>query len=364
MARWSAPPLNRFRRYNLLAPVRPDKLVAPGLSSHTEHLLVRGCFPEGLLVMPTRSRLGYPNLGLGLGLRTVHFQHILDTWPQVDWFEIISENFIDSGGRPRNVLEQVAERYPVVMHGVSLSIGSTDPLDHEYLRKLKTLAEAVNARWISDHVCWTGVAGLNAHDLLPIPMNEPTLRHVVERIRVVQDVLERPLVLENPSSYVTFAGSQMEEWEFMSRMADEADCGLLLDVNNVYVSSVNHDFDPEQYIRSIPHHRVVQFHLAGHTDCGTHLIDTHDNHVTDPVWELYRLAHQLTGGVSTLLEWDASIPEFPVLHAEVLKARDYMQERLAHGQDSPLWSPEHRATSNPRTDGVPHPASYIAAEVE
>ena len=275
------------------------------------------------------SRLGYANLGLGVGLRTTHFPYILRNQPKVDWFEIISENFMDSDGRPRYVLEQVARAYPVVMHGVSMSIGSTDPLDMEYLQKLKKLADAVGALWVSDHLCWTGVAGVNAHDLLPIPLNEQTLAHVRKRVRMVQDYLERPLVLENPSTYVGFADSTMPEWEFLTRLAEDADCGLLLDVNNVYVSSVNHDFDPEEYIRNVPHRRVVQFHLAGHTDCGTHRIDTHDGEVIDPVWELYRQAHQFTGGASTLLEWDAKIPEFPVVHAEVLKAKDYMGDKLA-----------------------------------
>jgi uncharacterized protein len=300
-------------------------------------------------------RLGYANLGLGLGLRTVHFPYILEHHPPVDWFEIISENFMDSGGRPRYVLEQIAERYTIVMHGVSLSIGSTDPLNFEYLEKLKRLADAVKPRWVSDHLCWTGVAGLNAHDLLPIPLNEQTLRHVVARIRTVQDFLERPLVLENPSTYVTFAGSTMSEWEFMSRMAEATDCGLLLDVNNVYVSSVNHDFDPAEYIRSVPHRRVVQFHLAGHTDCRTHLIDTHDGHVIDPVWELYRLAHQLTGGASTLLEWDAKIPPFPVVHAEVLKARDYISATLAPaaGVGRPVVAAASAGVSNPTSFLIP-----------
>ena len=307
-------------------------------------------------------RLGYPNIGLGVGLRTVHFSHILKHQPAVDWFEIISENFMDSGGRPRYVLEQIAERYPIVMHGVSLSIGSTDPLNFEYLRKLKGLADAVGARWVSDHLCWTGVAGINAHDLLPIPLNEDTLQHVVERIRIVQDILERPLVLENPSSYVTFAASTMNEWEFLSRMAEEADCGLLLDVNNVYVSSVNHDFDPIEYIEAIPHERVVQFHLAGHTNCGTHLIDTHDGQVIRRVWELFRRAHQLTGGVSTLLEWDAKIPPFPVLHAEVLKARNHM-DTLAQpaGDDTPessTYLPSDRRLS------VPQPVAFLVPETE
>ena len=307
-------------------------------------------------------RLGYPNIGLGVGLRTVHFSHILNHQPAVDWFEIISENFMDSGGRPRYVLEQIAERYPIVMHGVSLSIGSTDPLDFEYLRKLKRLANAVGARWVSDHLCWTGVAGINAHDLLPIPLNEDTLQHVVERIRIVQDFLERPLVLENPSSYVTFAASTMSEWEFLSRMAEEADCGLLLDVNNVYVSSVNHDFDAIEYIDAIPPERVVQFHLAGHTNCGTHLIDSHDGQVIRRVWELFRQAHQLTGGVSTLLEWDAKIPAFPVLHAEVLKAKNHMNA-LAQpaGDDSPessTWLPSDERVS------VPQPVAFLVPETE
>jgi uncharacterized protein len=304
----------------------------------------------------TTPRLGHPNLGLGVGLRTTHFSYLLRHFPPVDWFEIISENFMDSGGRPRYVLEQIAERYPVVMHGVSLSIGSTDPLNFDYLGKLKRLADTVEARWVSDHLCWTGVAGLNAHDLLPIPLNEATLAHVVRRVRTVQEYLERPLVLENPSSYVTFADSTMSEWEFLTRMAEEADCGLLLDVNNVYVSSVNHDFDPAEYVRSVPHRRVVQFHLAGHTDCGTHRIDTHDNHVIDPVWELYRLAHQCTGGAATLLEWDARIPEFPVVHAEVLKAKQYMGAELApRAAKIQLREPDAAA--------VPHPLSYIVPEV-
>jgi uncharacterized protein (UPF0276 family) len=298
----------------------------------------------------TPPRLGHPNLGLGIGLRSVHFPYILEHQPEVDWFEIISENFMDSGGRPRYILQQIAERYRVVMHGVSLSIGSTDPLNFDYLQKLKRLAGEVNALWISDHLCWTGVAGRNTHDLLPVPLNEQTLAHVIDRIRIVQDVLERPLVLENPSTYITFADSTMPEWEFLTRMAGESDCGLLLDVNNVFVSSVNHDFDPVQFVRSVPHDRVVQFHLAGHTNCRTHLIDTHDGPVINPVWELYRLAHQLTGGVSTLLEWDAKIPAFPVVHEEVLKARQHMDAELSpQSSTAPSEAPvaESLVVSNP-----------------
>ena len=267
---------------------------------------------------------GRPTLGLGVGLRTVHFPYILTHWPAVDWFEIISENFMDSGGRPRHVLRRIAERYPVVMHGVSLSIGSTDPLDFDYLGRLRALAKEVNARWVSDHLCWTGVAGRNTHDLLPMPLTEEALGHVADRVRAVQDFLERPLVLENPSSYVGFAASTMPEWEFLGRLTELTGCRLLLDVNNVYVSAVNHDFDPAEYVRNIPADRVQQFHLAGHTDCGTHIVDTHDGPVIDPVWDLYRLAHRRTGGAATLLEWDAKIPPFPEVHAEVLKARQYM----------------------------------------
>ena len=313
-------------------------------------------------------RLGHPNIGLGLGLRTVHYQHILQHEPKVDWFEIISENYMDTEGRPRYVLEQIAERYPIVMHGVSMSIGSTDPLDFDYLRKLKQLAATVGAIWVSDHICWTGVASLNAHDLLPLPYNEATLKHTIERVRIVQDVLARSLVLENPSSYVTFADSTMPEAEFVNRLAAETDCGLLLDVNNVYVSSVNHDFDPVEYLESVPHKNVVQFHLAGHTNLGTHCIDTHDGHVIDPVWELYRLAHRLTGGVSTLLEWDAKIPEFPVVHAEVLKAKQFIGAETESTEsqkpgflEKPGFSTAEDAAA---TITVPHPAAYVVAEAE
>ena len=307
------------------------------------------------------QRLGYPNLGLGVGLRAPHFAHILEQRPNVDWFEVISENYIDSAGRPRAVLRQIAERYPIVMHGVSLSIGSTDPLNFDYLGKLKSLAEEVNAVWISDHICWTGVACRNTHDLLPIPYNEQTLQHVAERVGQVQEFLERPLVLENPSSYVTFADSTMPEWEFINRLTELTDCGLLLDVNNVYVSGFNHDFDPLEYLRQIPWNRVVQFHLAGHTNCGTHLIDTHDGRVIEQVWELYRQVYRWTGGVSTLLEWDADIPPFETLHAEVLKARQYLTDQPDTNEQTSESLIDFHTTEEPP---VPHPAAFISAEVE
>ncbi len=274
----------------------------------------------------TPPRLGLPHLGFGVGLRSAHYGDVLAHWPRVDWFEVISENFMDSRGHPRHVLDEVAARYPVVAHGVSLSIGSTDPLDRDYLARLKRFVDEIDPVWVSDHVCWTGVAGLNTHELVPIPFTEEALEHVVTRIRIVQDVLERPLVLENPSSYVTYVASTMSEWEFLARMAHEADCGLLLDVANVRVSAVNHGFDAVEYLRALPHERIVQIHLAGHTDLDTHIVDTHDRHVPEPVWGLYATATELTGGVSTLIEWDERLPSFAELHAEVLKARRYVAD--------------------------------------
>lgn len=265
-------------------------------------------------------RRGLPNLGLGVGLRNQHFSYLMNHDPEVDWFEIISENFIDNYGYARNVLKHVSSLRPVVMHGVSLSIGSTDPLDWDYLKKLKALAEFIQPAWISDHLCWTGVAGVNTHDLLPLPLNEESWRHVAERVGQVQNFLERPLVLENPSSYLEFRESNISEWTFLSELANETGCGLLLDVNNVFVSGYNHGFDAEHYIRSMPHDSIVQIHIAGPTDCGPYLVDTHDQPVPARVWELYKLAQELTGGVSTLLEWDANIPDFPELVAELRKA--------------------------------------------
>ncbi|RYZ65402.1 MAG: DUF692 domain-containing protein [Proteobacteria bacterium] len=260
------------------------------------------------------------NLGIGLGLRTAHYPTILETWPAVDWFEILSENYMQTAGRPLHVLDRIAERYPIVMHGVSLSIGSTDPLDHGYLRELCALRNRVSARWVSDHLCFTGAAGKNTHDLLPLPYTEESLRHVIARVNEVQDVLAEPLVLENPSSYVEFSASTLTEWEFLAALAGETGCGLLLDVNNVFVSAKNHGFDAHTYLDALPAHRVFQFHVAGHTDHGTHLIDSHVGPVVDGVWELLAYARARTGPVSTLLEWDAEIPAFEVVHAEALRA--------------------------------------------
>lgn len=270
------------------------------------------------------NKLGLPNLGLGLGLRSQHFNHILDKSPAVDWFEVISENFMDSYGRSRQVLKEIAECYPVVMHGVSLSIGSTDALNMNYLKSLKALATEVQPAWISDHLCWTGVLTTNSHDLLPLPLNEESLKHVCNRIKQVQDYLERPLIIENPSTYATFKHSTIPEWEFLRMMAEETNCGLLLDVNNVYVSSFNNDFDPIEYLKGIPHDRVVQMHLAGHQHCGNYIIDTHDREVTGKVWKLFQLVYELTGGSSVLLEWDGNIPAFDIYYAELLKSKKYM----------------------------------------
>jgi uncharacterized protein (UPF0276 family) len=261
-----------------------------------------------------------------VGLRTTHFAHILTKKPKVDWFEIVSENFMDTGGRPMWVLDQIAERYPIGMHGVSMSIGSVDPVDFDYLRKLDELARRVNARFVSDHLCWCGIAGRNMHDLLPLPYTEESLAHCVERVKIVQDFLERPLVLENPSSYVEFKSSRMTEWEFLARLAEESNCGLLLDVNNVYVSSFNHGFDPFEYIEAIPPERVVYYHLAGHTNHGTHILDTHSDHAIDAVWELYDRACEVSGGRPTLYEWDEDVPEFQVVHAEALKAKKRLEK--------------------------------------
>ena len=265
-----------------------------------------------------------PKLGLGLGLRSVHFDAILSGEPRDLWFEAISENFMDSGGRPRTIIRAVAERYPLVLHGVSLSIGSTDPLDFGYLASLKRLANEVRPVWVSDHLCWTGVNGHNSHDLLPMPLTEESLAHVATRVRQVQDYLERPLILENPSSYVRFAQSTMDEPDFLRELADETGCGLLLDVNNVYVSCFNAGVDPFAYLDAFPCDRVVQMHLAGHQDMGSHAIDTHDRPVRPEVWELFRLAWSRTGGASTLLEWDDHIPDFDDCLAELHKANAYM----------------------------------------
>ncbi len=262
-----------------------------------------------------------PFLGFGLGLRTQHFQDVIDTRPAVDWFEVLTENFMVPGGKPKYFLHRIREHYPIVMHGVSLNIGSTDPLDYDYLRKLKVLVKEIEPKWISDHLCWTGVHGINTHDLLPLPYCKQVIRHIVERIQMVQEFLGRQILLENLSSYLTFKDSTLTEWEFVSEIAEQADCNLLLDINNIYVSATNHQFDPLDYLFNIPKQRVYQFHLAGHTNCGNHLIDTHDHDIVEPVWQLYKEACQQFGWVSTMIERDDNIPNLNTLVAELDKAR-------------------------------------------
>lgn len=260
-------------------------------------------------------------LGFGLGLRPAQYHAILDTQPAVDWFEILSENYLIPGGKPLHFLERIRADYPIVMHGVSLSIGSTDPLDADYLNDLKRLAERVEPVWISDHLCWTGVHGRNLHDLLPLPYTEDTARHVAERVARVQDALGRQILLENVSSYLSYRDSDMTEWDFITRVCALADCLLLLDVNNVYVSAVNHGFRAEDFIAGLPVERVRQIHLAGHHDHGDYIVDTHDAPVSDPVWALYADTLTRLGPVSTMIERDDRIPPLAELVAELGIAR-------------------------------------------
>lgn len=264
----------------------------------------------------------HKNLGFGLGLRAQHYPYVFEHWPAVDWFEIISENFMDTDGRPIRHLARIKERYPVVMHGVSLSIGTVDPMNSEYLKKLKKLMEWAQPAWISDHLCWTGVAHKNIHDLLPVPYTEEALRHIVARIKQAQDYLERPIAFENPSTYLEFASSSMPEAEFIARMAEDSGCHLLLDVNNVYVTCYNHRLDAQAYLDALPLDRVIQIHLSGHSNKGNHIVDTHDDHVVDEVWNLYKYVILKAGRTpNTMIEWDERIPEFPVLLSELEKAK-------------------------------------------
>ena len=269
-----------------------------------------------------------PALGFGLGLRTEHYNAILESKPNVDWFEVLSENYMIPGGMPLHYLDRIRENYPVVMHGVSLSIGSTTPFDTDYLRDLKKLADRIQPAWISDHLCWTGVHGQNIHDLLPLPYTEETAQHVAERVGIVQDYLGRRILLENVSSYASYVDSTMTEWEFITEIAEKADCLLLLDVNNIYVSSYNHQFDAKAFIDGVPKNRVQQIHLAGHQNNGDYIIDTHDAPVIDPVWDLYEYAISRFGAISTMIERDDHIPELGVLVEELQIARDIAAKSL------------------------------------
>ena len=274
----------------------------------------------------------FPYLGHGIGLRPPHYAEVVQSLPAVDWFEVITENFMVAGGNPRQVLRQVRARYPIVLHGVSLSIGSVDPIDETYLTGLAALAAETEPAWISDHLCWSSFGGHTGHDLWPLPFTEEALGHVVRRGEAVQERLRRRILIENVSSYVEFAHSTLPEWEFLAEVARRADCALLIDVNNVFVSARNHGFDPAQFLAGLPPGRVKQIHLAGHRDEGTHLLDTHDHPVCQGVWGLYRQAVQRFGALSTLIERDDRIPPLAEVIAESRQAAAIEAEVLAHGR--------------------------------
>jgi uncharacterized protein (UPF0276 family) len=269
-----------------------------------------------------------PNLGIGIGLRIPHYKDIFEKKPAIDWFEIISENFMCDGGKPLENLERVLETYPVVQHGVNLAIGSPDPLNFDYLKKLKVLAKKTKTPWISDHLCWGRLPGAHYHDLLPLPYTKEVINYVAERARIVQDFLEVPFALENLSSYVSYTQDEMPEWDFYTAVVEKADIYMMLDVNNIYVSSRNHGFQPKDYFLNIPLDRVLQIHLAGHTDNGTHVLDTHDHPVRDEVWNIYAEVYKRTKGVSTLLEWDENFVSFQETWDEALKAKKFQEQIL------------------------------------
>ncbi len=289
--------------------------------------------------MGYRERHAIPDLGVGVGLRSPHVAHVLRERPPMDWFEIVSENYFAEGGVQRANLDEVRAHYRLVPHGVSLSIGGTDPLDPDYLERLHLLTTRIGAPWCSDHLCWTGVGAVDAHDLFPIPYTQETLAHVVERVRRVQGELQIPFALENASSYMEFGESTMPEAEFIAELVERADCGLLLDVNNVFVSAYNHGFDANAYIDAMPSDRVLQIHLAGHTDKGTYLLDTHSDHVRADVWDLYRRAVRRCGSVTTLVEWDEKIPSWDVLAKEAAMARAVRDEALGPQLKEAPWAP-------------------------
>jgi uncharacterized protein (UPF0276 family) len=266
-----------------------------------------------------------PNLGIGIGLRHVHYEDIFHLQPEIDWFEIISENFMVEGGKPLENLEKILAKYQVVQHGVALGIGSADPLDYNYLKKLKALTRLTKTPWLSDHLCWGHLPGAHYHDLLPLPYTQEVINYVAERARIVQDYLEIPFALENLSSYVAFQEDEMPEWEFYTAVVEKANIFMMLDVNNIYVSSRNHGFDAQKYIQNLPYDRVLQIHLAGHSDHGDYVLDTHDNYVRDEVWDLYADIYPRTGGVSTLLEWDDNFLSFQETWDEALKAKKFQK---------------------------------------
>lgn len=270
--------------------------------------------------MPGNRYNGYTDLGIGIGLRVPHYSHILSQKPTVDWFEIISENFMCDGGRPLEVLDQILEQYKVIQHGVSMYFGSADSLNREHLKRLKRLVKRTKTPFLSDHLCWGSVDGAYSHDLLPLPYTFEAAKITAQRIRQARDFLETQIIVENVSSYAEYHASEMTEWEFLTEVVELADCGILLDVNNIYVSSMNHSFNPYDYVNGVPHERVGQIHIAGHSKYEKYILDTHDHAVIDPVWKLYAHAIGKVGSTSTLLEWDAHIPSFDEVHREALKA--------------------------------------------
>lgn len=276
--------------------------------------------------MPANRFNNFSNYGIGIGLRAPHYDHILSRKPVVDWFEIISENFMIGGGRPLRILDQILEQYRVVQHGVSMYFGSADRPDREHLRRLKDLVKRTKTPWVSDHLCWGSVDGRYTHDLLPMPYTFEAAKITAQKIRDVRDFLEVPIAVENVSSYAEYHVSEMTEWEFLNEVVERADCGILLDVNNIYVSSQNHNFNPLTYINSVPPDRVAQIHIAGHSKFEKYILDTHDHPVLDPVWELYDHAIQRAGHTATLLEWDDSIPSFQEVHDEALKADQFLSK--------------------------------------
>lgn len=296
-----------------------------GLGSIAQPLFVLQATSPATPIVPANAFNAHTDYGIGIGLRIPHYRHILSRKPVVDWFEIISENFMCDGGRPLAILDQILEQYRVVQHGVSMYFGSADPLDRTHLRKLKRLVKRTNTPWLSDHLCWGSVDGTYTHDLLPMPYTRAAARHTARKIREARDFLEVPIAVENVSSYAEYHVSEMSEWEFLSEVVEQADCGILLDVNNIYVSSQNHDFNAYDYLNNVPHHRVAQIHIAGHTKYEKYILDTHDAPVIDPVWKLYAHAVRLTGKTATLLEWDANIPSFEEVHHEALKANRFVQ---------------------------------------
>ncbi len=274
--------------------------------------------------MPANKFNNFTELGVGIGLRIPHYKHILSKKPVCDWFEIISENYMVDGGRPLQILDQICEQYQIVQHGVAMYFGTGTRLSREHLKKLKRLVKRTKTPFLSDHLCWGSVDGTYTHDLLPMPYTFAAAKKTAQNIKEAQDFLEVPICVENVSSYAEFHVSEMNEWEFLTEVVETADCGILLDVNNIYVSSQNHNFNPYDYLNNVPHHRVGQMHIAGHSKFEKYILDTHDHPVLDPVWKMYEHAIKLCGPTSTLLEWDAHIPSFEEVHAEALKARKFL----------------------------------------